>query len=491
MMSSASVGRRRRTGVFSCSLLAVLVSASGQRALAQDGQEWVGKRVITKSGAVLRVGKQIVEGEDAENLTGGPTSGNRLYRVERVNDTWLWLQDENSTTAGWVKSDGVIPFEEAIDYFTSEIVANPNGTAAYLRRARVWRLKQEFDKAIADYNAVIRIDPKSAQAYSDRGDAWLVKREFDKAFADFSEAIRLDPRRATAYTARGNIWCDREKYDKAIADYSEALRLAPQFVLAYVGRGQAWLVQGEYDRAIAEFTRAVQLDARCVPAYYNRGIAWSDKIQDDKAIADYGEVIRLDPNHAPAYLSRGNVWYAKSEYEKAIVDYDAAIRLDPKNTGAFFNRSLAQVILHRAQAVAGFKSVVDIQGGKGDLSTYAVILAHLAARLAGDEAQAKTILAEAPAKLKTRAWPYPVVKLLRREIDERTLLAEAIDDEDKTDARCFVGLDHELSDRKNKAIVHFRWVRDHGNPASVLYVIALAELERLEKPDAKPASGGN
>ena len=57
MVSSGSVGRRARISVAVCSLLAVVVLANGRRSLAQDGQDWVGKRVVTKFGAVLRVGR--------------------------------------------------------------------------------------------------------------------------------------------------------------------------------------------------------------------------------------------------------------------------------------------------------------------------------------------------------------------------------------------------------------------------------------------------
>ena len=35
--------------------------------------------------------------------------------------------------------------------------------------------------------------------------------------------------------------------------------------------------------------------------------------------------------------------------------------------------------------------------------------------------------------------------------------------------------------KKDAAIAHFRWVKEHGNQARVPYEIALAELERLEK----------
>ncbi len=119
--------------------------------------------------------------------------------------------------------------------------------------------------------------------------------------------------------------------------------------------------------------------------------------------------------------------------------------------------------------------------------------AKLAARSSRppDEAKAKAFLEDAPGKLKVDSWPYPVVKMLRGEIDEPALLAAAIDDDKRTEARCYLGIDAALKGHKDQALAHFRWVRDHGNPTYYEYEIAVAELDRLEKPATKSTPGGN
>jgi lipoprotein NlpI len=78
------------------------------------------------------------------------------------------------------------------------------------------------------------------------------------------------------------------------------------------------------------------------------------------------------------------------------------------------------------------------------------------------------------------AWPYPSVQYLRGEIDEEALLKLATDDDKRTEARCFLGLDHLLKGNRDKALVHFRWVKEKGTVGYVEYTIAVAELERLE-----------
>jgi lipoprotein NlpI len=56
----------------------------------------------------------------------------------------------------------------------------------------------------------------------------------------------------------------------------------------------------------------------------------------------------------------------------------------------------------------------------------------------------------------------------------------ATDDDKRTEARCYLGLDQVLKGRKHEALVHFRWVTEHGNVRFIEYVIAVTEIERLE-----------
>ena len=67
MVSSTSVVRVACRRVLIGSLLWV-VAAIGGPALAGEGQAWLGRRVITKFGAVLRVGKQVIDQESFDEI---------------------------------------------------------------------------------------------------------------------------------------------------------------------------------------------------------------------------------------------------------------------------------------------------------------------------------------------------------------------------------------------------------------------------------------
>jgi tetratricopeptide (TPR) repeat protein len=248
------------------------------------------------------------------------------------------------------------------------------------------------------------------------------------------------------FNNRGRVWEAKQEHDKAIADYNEAIRLDPQFALAYCNRGVAREAKQEHDEAIADYNLATRLDPKFVYAYHDRGVVWAARREYDKAIADFNMAIRLDPKFVYGYSGRGIVWAAKQEHEKAIADFNEYLRLD---------------------------------GWKGSRSLYAVIFGHFVALRDGRNDQAKSFLDDAAARCDKSVWPYPVVEYLRGESNQAKLLATATDNDKMTEARCFLGLDLIQKKDKDSARIHFRRVKDHGNPRSVEYWIALSELDRL------------
>ena len=344
--------------------------------------------------------------------------------------------------------------------------------------------KEVFFEFAGIYPIKVREDREGwLHLFDGHREGWADKDQFvlsRDATAYFTDRLGTNPSDRFAWWGRGEAWLNREEYDNAIKDFTECIRLDPKNAHAFNNRGIAWRAKKEYDKAIRDYDEAVRLDPKNALAFNNRGNAWFAKKDYDKAIRDYDEAVRLDPKYAWAFNNRGLAWYAKKEYDKAIRDYDEAVRLDPKYAQAFYNRSVAQMLSRQPKAVGGFQTVLDLQGWKGDRALYAVILGHFAARQDEDEAAAKRFLSDSAGKL-SEDWPYPVVRFLRGEIDEPALLKLAIDDDKRTEARCYLGLDHLLKGRKDEALAHFRWVKEHGTATFTEYNIAIAELERLER----------
>jgi lipoprotein NlpI len=134
----------------------------------------------------------------------------------------------------------------------------------------------------------------------------------------------------------------------------------------------------------------------------------------------------------------------------------------------------------RPGAAQGFQDYLTVHGWKDRWAVYAVILGHLAARQTGDQAMADRFLKDSTGKFE-ETWPYPVLQYLRGEIKESKLIMLATDQGQRTEARCYLGIDQLLAGRKEGALIHFRWVKANGEWTYCEYPIAVAELERLEQ----------
>src|SRR3990167_1447222 len=80
------------------------------------------------------------------------------------------------------------PHLMGIDYNNKLIQKDPNDRLAYLRIARTYRLKEQYDRAIEDYNKMIVLRPQHRRIYSYRGIAYYKKGLIDKAISDFQKA---------------------------------------------------------------------------------------------------------------------------------------------------------------------------------------------------------------------------------------------------------------------------------------------------------------
>ncbi len=306
--------RTARTRTARAVLLAALFLAAPAASWAQapaDGG-WVGKRVVQKNADFrLRVENRAIDPKIIAT-----------YRVEQVNGGWLWLYAPGRS--GWATADEVVPVEEAINYFTEVIRANPGAAHGYTMRAMIWQdERKEKEIALGDYNEAIRLDPTKAYVYNNRGTIWSSKKEYDKAIADYNEAIRLDPSEALYFKNRGSIWRTKKDYDKAIADLDESLRLEPSDPMTYLKRGTIWAGKKEHDKAIADYNQAIRLDPKYALAYEGRGNAYRAKLDYGKALADYDEAIRLDPAAYWAYNSRA--WLLATCVEASFRDGKRAV----------------------------------------------------------------------------------------------------------------------------------------------------------------------
>ena len=311
---------------------------------------------------------------------------------------------------------------------------------AYYNRGTIWQQRKDYDKAIRNYNRAIELDPGFRRYYMA---GKRVERE---------EGIRrghhrlqpVDPARSRdpfAYYCRG--WARRPGRNTMRRSPTSTRRSAstPNWRPPYYGRGLARSDEEDYVRAIADYDRGhpprPELPHRPTTTAAGCGVGITGY---DRAIADYNEAIRLDPKVASAYFNRGVARRDRMEWDKRLPDFDEAIRLDAREPYAHYHRGIVLFATRRGGAADEAKAVLDIQGWRETCrcSGAAGPLRRPPCRPEATPPGASSTRRRP--KCDTSTWPYPIIKHLRGELDEAGLLAAADDDDQRTEARCYLGL---------------------------------------------------
>ena len=208
---AAATGRARRTAgawrggrfrsaiaLASFVLLNVLLFVRASFA-AQDGDDLVGKRVVQKSRTLdlgvppkpltpplARVARspsdpptpaERKDNKKAETVPGPALRADKTAKeyttaAQRPDDLFgrsarrrLALAQPTRPSADiWVKSESVIPVDGAIEFFTKQVLSNPNDAFSFAMLGMLHHDREEFDAALGEYDQAIELDPKSVFA---------------------------------------------------------------------------------------------------------------------------------------------------------------------------------------------------------------------------------------------------------------------------------------------------------------------------------------
>ena len=249
-------------------------------------------------------------------------------------------------------------YEGALIDYNKAINLNPNYLEAYLYRANIKSLLQDFKGALIDNDKAIRLKPNDAYVYNERATTKLSSGDAIGAMEDVNRAIKLNPNYSEAYRQRAGIKSYND-YEGAKQDYTIAISLDTVNINAYLGRASIEEYK-DYEGAIQDFNKAIELKPDFSYAFFCRGNAKYGHAMDVfgkikfkhleenpndyffkpdisgsllnyfvEAMKDYSQAIKLDSKYVAAYQCRAKVKSMLDDKRGAILDYDKVVMLNP------------------------------------------------------------------------------------------------------------------------------------------------------------------
>ena len=352
----------------------------------------------------------------------------------------------------------------------------------YTQEGNAYAKEKQYDKAVDSFRLAIKLNPNLATAYFGLGSAYASMGRLSDALEPMRTAVRLDPGNPLAHLNLGRALASFRRFDDGLAEMNEAKRLSPDNAYIYNEIGNVLLDGlGRSDDALASYMEARRLNPALPYVHHNIGLTLMRRGKFSDAIVPLQEALRLDPQYRNARYFLADAYTKTGSYAKAINSWTKFLELVPNGPDALTNRSWTYLYEggHGREAAADARNFLDVHGWRQPTSTYLAIMANLGYREAGMTDEAQAILEEAKNKSKTGSWPYSIVRYLNGETSVDELLQLAIDNDKKTEAHAYIGMDLLIKGKNDEARSHFQWVKEYGNKRFFEYPLSVEELKRL------------
>ena len=255
---------------------------------------------------------------------------------------------------------------------------------------------------------------------------------------------------------------------------------APVTAAEWIARGVELSRNAEYRQAADAFSEAVEIQPTFADAYLNRAIMFVKLGEWKKAEADCTKAIELDADNARSYQQRAVARSQLGLREAAFADASRAVRMEPADPGIVFTRYLtcSRMGRHELCHFSG-ETYIGIQRWSDKWSPYMALLNSVSLRRAGYEEESQSILNEASKWLNNENWPMPLVLYLQGKLDAENLMERATDDERRTLAHYYIGVNEWLNGDVPSAKPHLEWVRDNGSKDFLQSMLAEDHLNEI------------
>ncbi|MGH9928000.1 MAG: tetratricopeptide repeat protein [Pyrinomonadaceae bacterium] len=285
------------------------------------------------------------------------------------------------------------------------------------------------------------------------GDLLLNMRQIPEAKALLERSVVLDGKYSRGLVALGTLRLFEKRLDAAGKLFQSAIESDPGNYLAHYYYAQTLAQDGRYEEAIKSYKQAISLKPDLARLFFDLGYMYINVGKEDEAFETFAQGLRVNPRESDLYRTLSYLHLERANGELAANDAYNYLRT---------------------------------AGWRDKHSRYMVLVWYFGLRQLKQNEYATKSLQDSIARVDPTDWPYPVLQFINHSSTLEEMLAQANDNDKLTEAHAYAGLLLSLNGESQAALDHLRWVKDNGNKDFVEYLLALAEIARLEGAATRP-----
>ena len=342
---------------------------------------------------------------------------------------------------------------------------------------------RNWDKAVEAFSMAVELDPKSAEAQRNLGASYLNLGRCREALGPLETAIGLEPLNPASHFYKGTCMISLRRVDEAYDSLTEALRLDPKNPQVHNMLGLWMSNAGRFEDAIRSYRTSAELLPNDPANYHNIGLMYMRIGRFQEAIEPLEKAVSIQPGYRSAWFHLSGAFSRTFRFKDAAESWRKVSELDPSSPLAVSN--IAWNYLYDGSSGMDAARYAEIYlerfGWKTESSPFMAMVAILGYRSYGLKAEAEGMATRALEKCDRGVCGYTLIRFHPGEIDADKLMELAVDNNKKTEANAYIGMDLKLRGETDKAREHFEWVSKFGNVQYFEHLLALAELRRSSK----------
>lgn len=154
--------------------------------------------------------------------------------------------------------------------------------------------KQKYQDAIYEYNSAIIAYPNFSQAYIRKADANYMLKNYQEALKDYDKALRINMEDNFLYLKRANTKYRLKKYKSAIEDYEIFLKQESNQANIYYKLAGSYIYTEKFDKAYDNLNKYLSLtNSRVIKIQdFNKWNAVLDKYTTNETIRDIKSLLK-------------------------------------------------------------------------------------------------------------------------------------------------------------------------------------------------------